>query len=114
MVTLLTFFCNPVPAVVCLVPQAIQDCYNGYNSNVHRGVHALSAKATHEFEVARAKVARFINAKSDRELVYTRNASEAINLVANSWGGANLKAGDEVRRHGSEMNGLRSSCSLFT
>lgn len=68
-----------------------------YNSNVHRGVHYLSAKATTAYEDARAKVARFINAASDREVVFTRNASEAINLVAQTWGLDNLKAGDEVR-----------------
>jgi cysteine desulfurase/selenocysteine lyase len=71
--------------------------YEEYNSNVHRGVHSLSAKATTAYEAARQKVARFINAASDREVVFTRNASEAVNLVAYSWGMENLKAGDEVR-----------------
>lgn len=79
------------------VIQAMDDYYRGYNSNVHRGVHYLSAKATSAYEDSRAKVARFINAASDREVVFTRNASEAINLVANTWGLTNLKAGDEVR-----------------
>jgi cysteine desulfurase/selenocysteine lyase len=60
-------------------------------------VHYLSAKATTAYEDARAKVARFINASTDREVVFTRNASEAINLVAQTWGMDNLKAGDEVR-----------------
>lgn len=78
------------------VLKALDDYYAGYNSNVHRGVHALSAKATTEYELAREKVAKFINAKSHREVVYTRNASEAINLVAYTWGMQNLKAGDEV------------------
>lgn len=72
--------------------------YETINSNVHRGVHTLSARATDEYEAARQKVARFVNAASDREIVFTRNASEAINLVAYSWGMANLKAGDEVGR----------------
>lgn len=71
-------------------------CLRRYNSNVHRGVHHLSALATAAYEEARAKVAKFVNAKSDREIVYTKNASEAINLVAYSWGVANLKPGDEV------------------
>jgi len=75
----------------------MEDYYRGYNSNVHRGVHALSARATNEFERARAKVAAFIGATSDREVVFTRNASEAINLVAHTWGLANLKPGDEAR-----------------
>lgn len=56
-----------------------------------------SAKATDEFELARKKVARFINASDSREIVFTRNATEAINLVAYSWGLSNLKPGDEVR-----------------
>lgn len=73
-----------------------------YNSNVHRGVHYLSAKATTAYEEARAKVARFINASSDREVVFTRNASEAINLVAQTWGMTHLKAGDEVRTTASQ------------
>jgi cysteine desulfurase / selenocysteine lyase len=59
--------------------------YKDYNSNVHRGVHYLSAKATNAYEQSRAKLAKFINAKTDREVVFTRNASEAINLVANTW-----------------------------
>lgn len=78
------------------VIQAMDDYYSQYNSNVHRGVHYLSAKATTAYEDARAKVARFINASSHREVVFTRNASEAINLVAQTWGMDNLKAGDEV------------------
>lgn len=83
-------------------PRAVIDTleayYTGYNANVHRGVHALSARATTEYEAARDKVAKFINASSCREVVYTRNASEAINLVAHTWGLANLKPGDEVSR----------------
>ncbi|XP_024363150.1 cysteine desulfurase 1, chloroplastic [Physcomitrium patens] len=78
------------------VLKALRDYYEGYNANVHRGIHALSAKATDEYELARKKVADFINAPSDREIVFTRNASEAINLVAYTWGLTNLKEGDEV------------------
>lgn len=78
------------------VIKAMDDYYSQYNSNVHRGVHYLSAKATTAYEDARGKVARFINASSDREIVFTRNASEAINLVAQTWGMDNLKQGDEV------------------
>jgi selenocysteine lyase/cysteine desulfurase len=76
---------------------AMSQYYEEYNSNVHRGVHFLSARATDEYEAARQKVARFIGAATDREVVFTRNASEAINLVAYSWGLNNLKPGDEVR-----------------
>ncbi|KAF5727579.1 cysteine desulfurase 1 chloroplastic isoform X2 [Tripterygium wilfordii] len=78
------------------VLKALQNYYEGYNSNVHRGIHYLSAKATDEYELARKKVAAFINAAESREIVFTRNATEAINLVAYSWGLANLKPGDEI------------------
>ena len=60
----------------------LRDYYEQYNANVHRGAHTLSAKATDAYEGARDKVAAFINAASRQEIVYTRNASEAINLVA--------------------------------
>lgn len=78
------------------VLQSLQDYYQGFNANVHRGVHALSAKATEVYEAARDKVAAFINAASRNEIVYTRNASEAINLVAYAWGMNNLQPGDEI------------------
>ncbi|KAL2482082.1 Cysteine desulfurase 1 [Forsythia ovata] len=78
------------------VIRALQKYYEAWNSNVHRGIHFLSAKATDEYELARHKVANFINASDSREIVFTRNATEAINLVAYSWGLSNLKAGDEV------------------
>ena len=70
--------------------------YKDYNSNVHRGVHYLSSKATDAYELSRRKVAAFVNATTDREIVFTRNASEAINLVANTWGTKHIKAGDEI------------------
>ena len=70
--------------------------YKDYNSNVHRGVHYLSSKATDAYELSRRKVAAFVNATTDREIVFTRNASEAINLVANTWGTKYIKAGDEI------------------
>ncbi|MEB3341927.1 SufS family cysteine desulfurase [Okeania sp.] len=73
-----------------------QKYYLKYNANVHRGIHTLSSKATDAYEGARDKVATFINAASRNEIVYTRNASEAINLVAYSWGLNNLKPGDEI------------------
>ncbi len=80
------------------VINALTEYYSGYNSNVHRGVHTLAAKATTEYEAARDKVARFIGAASHREVVFTRNATEAINLVAYTWGLQNLQQGDEVSR----------------
>jgi len=68
----------------------------GYNANVHRGVHHLSSRATAAYEEARAKVARFVGAGSDRDIVFVRGASEGINLVANTWGEANVGEGDEI------------------
>ncbi len=79
-----------------LVLNTLRDYYEQYNANVHRGAHTLSAKATDAYEAARDKVAKFINAASRQEIVYTRNASEAINLVAYSWGMNNLQPGDEI------------------
>jgi cysteine desulfurase/selenocysteine lyase len=81
------------PAVVL---QAMDEYYRTSNANIHRGVHTLAESATAAYEGAREKVARFIGAPSAREIIYTRNATESINLVAASWGRANLQAGDLV------------------
>jgi cysteine desulfurase/selenocysteine lyase len=70
--------------------------YREYNANVHRGIHTLSERATDAYEAARTKIARFINAKSPTEVIYTRNTSESINLVAHSWAAKYLKAGDVI------------------
>ena len=78
------------------VLEALQHYYDHDNANVHRGAHQLSARATEGFEGARAKAAAFVGASNPNEIVFTRNASEAINLVARSWGEANLRPGDEV------------------
>ncbi|HUE76257.1 MAG TPA: cysteine desulfurase [Chloroflexota bacterium] len=81
-------------------PQAVIDSlveyYRDYNANVHRGVHLLSDLATDGYEGARAKVARFIKAPEARSVVFTRNTTESINLVAYAWAGHHLKAGDEI------------------
>jgi cysteine desulfurase/selenocysteine lyase len=81
-------------------PQAVLDTladyYRSSNANVHRGVHYLSGRATDLFEEARAKVARFIGAAEPREVIFTRNATEGINLVAQTWGRTNVRAGDEI------------------
>jgi cysteine desulfurase/selenocysteine lyase len=77
------------------VLDAMDDYYQRHNANVHRAVHTLSEEATHLFEQARGKVARFAGA-SERATVFTKNASEAINLVAYAWGLRNLRDGDEV------------------
>ncbi|MBW4489622.1 MAG: SufS family cysteine desulfurase [Trichocoleus desertorum ATA4-8-CV12] len=78
------------------VLQALQHYYEHDNANVHRGVHTLSSRATDAYEGARDKVAKFVNAASRQEIIYTRNASEAINLVSNAWGLSTLKQGDEI------------------
>lgn len=78
------------------VLDALLNYYQKNNANVHRGAHSLSNRATDAYEGARDKVAQFINAQFREEIVYTRNASEAINLVAYSWGLANLNQGDEI------------------
>ncbi len=78
------------------VIDAIRRYYEADNANVHRGVHLLSQRATDAYEDARETVRAFINAASTREIVYTRNATESINLVARAWGDANVRTGDEV------------------
>jgi cysteine desulfurase/selenocysteine lyase len=79
-----------------VVIDALRRYYEHDNSNVHRGVHALSERATLAFDRARKTVQRFLNARSEREIIFTRNATESINLVARAWGDWQLKAGDEV------------------
>lgn len=78
------------------VINAISDYYRHDNSNVHRGAHTLSERATMAFEDARKAVAQFLNSPSDQEVIWVRGVTEAINLVAHSWGGSNLKPGDRV------------------
>lgn len=78
------------------VVAAMQEYYERHHANVHRGAHTLATEATDAFEGARTRVARFIGAPEARSLVFTRNTTEAINLVAASWGRSNLGAGDEV------------------
>jgi cysteine desulfurase/selenocysteine lyase len=81
-------------------PQAVIDrlayFYAHENSNVHRGAHELAARSTDAYEAARSKVARFLGASSAEEIIFVRGATEAINLVAQSWGRANIGAGDEI------------------
>jgi cysteine desulfurase/selenocysteine lyase len=79
-----------------IVGQTIADCYAGWYANVERGVHTLSQLATDARERARETVRRFLNAPSAEEVVFTRGTTEAINLVAASWGRANVGAGDEI------------------
>ncbi len=78
------------------VIEAMNDFYRRSNANIHRGVHTLAEEATALYEQARLKIAKFINAPSAHQIIYTRNTTESINLVAYSWARANLKAGDLV------------------
>src|SRR5262245_13403746 len=81
-------------------PRAVIDAlvhyYERDNANVHRGIHELSNRATAAYEAARTRAAKFINARSAEEIVFTRGTTEGINLVAQSWGAKNLKAGDVI------------------
>ena len=78
-----------------VVLDALNEYYIKYNANVHRGIHTLSEEATNAYEASRAKVARFINAPT-RAMIFVRNTTEGINLVAHGWGRKNVKAGDEI------------------
>jgi cysteine desulfurase/selenocysteine lyase len=78
------------------VIDALVDYYEHYNANIHRGVYEIAARATDAFEAARAKVARFVNAADTAEIIWTRNTTEAINLVSFSWGLSNLGPGDAI------------------
>lgn len=78
------------------VIEALDSYYRLYNANVHRGIHKLSEAATTAYEESRLKIRKFINAPSKREIIFTRGTTESINLVAQTWGRANLKPGDVV------------------
>ncbi len=78
------------------VMKALDRFYDRDNSNVHRGLHALSMRATDDYEGSRRRVATFINAEAPEEIIFTRGTTESINLVASSWGSANLKKGDVI------------------
>lgn len=79
-----------------VVIDAITDFYNNMNSNVHRGIYSLSEKATQAYDETRETVRNFINASHHHEIVFTRNTTESINLVAYTWGEKNIKANDEI------------------
>ncbi|HEX7096907.1 MAG TPA: SufS family cysteine desulfurase [Acidimicrobiales bacterium] len=79
-----------------VVIEAMARYYESINANVHRGVYHIAEQATNEMEAARDKVRAFVGARSIREIVFTKNATESLNLVANSWGRANLRPGDVV------------------
>jgi cysteine desulfurase / selenocysteine lyase len=84
------------------VIEAVTRFYTSENANIHRGVHFLSERATLAYDAVRERVARFLNASSAREIVFTRGTTEAINLVAQSWGRSALRAGDEILITGME------------
>ncbi len=82
---------TPAPVI-----EAMSDYYRCHHSNVHRGAHTLAEEATSLYEGARAKVAAFVGAADPHEVVFTKNATEALNVVAQAWGGANLGPGDRI------------------
>lgn len=79
-----------------VVIDALTKYYTEYNANIHRGVHFLSQKASQAFDDVRVKVQQLINAKSEREIIFTRGTTEGTNLVASTWGRKNISAGDEI------------------
>ncbi|HMO34165.1 MAG TPA: cysteine desulfurase [Lacibacter sp.] len=85
-----------------VVIDALTEYYEKYNANIHRGIHSLAEEATAAYEATRDAVKQFINAGSREEIVFTRGVTESINLVAYSWGRANLQAGDEILISGME------------
>ena len=93
-------------------PQAVIDAIGRFyatgNANIHRGVYALSEQATVAYDQARSRVARFLGAASPSEIVFTRGTTEAINLVAQSWGRAHLGAGDEILVTAMRYDGLHA------
>jgi cysteine desulfurase/selenocysteine lyase len=78
------------------VLDALRHYYERDNANVHRGIHELSNRATTGFEAARERAAKFLNARTSEEIIFTRGTTESINLVAHSWAGSHLKAGDKI------------------
>ena len=82
---------KPLPVI-----EAMENYYRRSNANIHRGVHTLAEEATTMYEQARVKIAKFINAHSAHQIIYTRNTTESINLVAYTWARANLKQGDLI------------------
>ena len=79
-----------------VVIDALANYYAGYNANIHRGIHTLAEEATAAFEATRDTVKQFINASGREEIIFTRGTTESINLVSNTWGRQNIKAGDEI------------------
>src|SRR5579885_584397 len=79
-----------------VVIDALVNYYSKYNANIHRGIHSLAEEATAAFESTRDAVQQFINAESREQIIFTGGTTEGINLVAQTWGRQNIKAGDEI------------------
>ena len=86
------------------VIEAIKNYYERYNANPHRGAYSLSIEATEEYENTRTKIAKFINAKNREEIIFSKNATESLNLLAYSYGMENLKKDDEKLLKQLEVN----------
>ena len=87
------------------VVNSLEKYYTEYTANVFRGIYPISQKATAEYEGAREKVAKFINANSSDEIVFTRSTTESLNLAAYAWGRLNISEGDEIETNIMEHNG---------
>ena len=94
------------------VINAISKYYSEYNSNIHRAVYQIAEEATEEYERTRENVRKFINAKYEEEIIFTRNTTESINLVAYSWGNANIKKGNTILL--TEYEHHSNICLLYT
>ena len=79
-----------------VVIDALVKYYSGYNANIHRGIHSLAEEATAAYEATRDTVQQYINAESREQIIFTKGTTESVNLVASTWGRANIKAGDEI------------------
>src|SRR5260370_2796279 len=95
------------------VMDALRNYYERDNANVHRGIHELSNRATAAFEAARARAAKFINARAAEEIVFTRGTTERINLVAQAWGSKFIKAGDRILLTEMEHHSNLVTCHLL-
>ena len=105
-------------AATAQVPQVVLDALQGFHgqnrANIHRAVHELGQRATEAYDSVRTQVAHFIGAPSERNIIFTRGTTEAINLVANSWGRSTLSSGDNIVLSEMEHHANIVPCLLYT